>query len=208
MATTALAGRDPETSFPYNLLQTKLYAPRLRPFLVPRPHLINRLNQGLQGGHKLTFISAPAGFGKTTLVSEWVGHLRSDGTNGSQIANRTAWLSLDESDNDPARFLAYFVSALNQVEGLEATIGQKALGMLQTPRPPPTEHILTSLINEIATISDSVVLVLDDYHNIDSAPIDDALTSCLNTCRHHCIWSSPPVMTRSCLCPVCAPGAN
>ena len=86
-----------------DLLQTKLYVPRVRPSLVSRPHLIEKLNQGLQG--KLTLISAPAGFGKTTLVSEWI----------QQTKQPIAWLSLDESDNDLARFLTYFVAALHKI---------------------------------------------------------------------------------------------
>jgi LuxR family maltose regulon positive regulatory protein len=86
------------------LLQTKLYVPPLRPELVPRPRLIERLNADLH--RKLTLISAPAGFGKTTLVSEWV----------AGCSQPVAWLSLDESDNDPARFLAYFGAALQTIE--------------------------------------------------------------------------------------------
>ncbi|MCP5098470.1 MAG: hypothetical protein GY943_23215, partial [Chloroflexi bacterium] len=83
-------------------MQTKLYVPRKRPFLVPRPRLINKLNQGLSQGCKLTLISAPAGCGKTTLVSEWI----------TGCAQPVAWLSLDTGDNDPTRFLAYLVAAL------------------------------------------------------------------------------------------------
>ena len=77
------------------LLRTKLFAPPLRPNLVPRPHLIKRLNQGLQLGHKLTLVSAPAGFGKTTLVREWVGDLSRDDGKESPTTNRVGWLSLD-----------------------------------------------------------------------------------------------------------------
>jgi LuxR family maltose regulon positive regulatory protein len=126
--------------------------------------LIEHLNQGLR--HKLTLVSAPAGFGKTTLLSEWVG----------QTEAPAAWVSLDEGDNDPTRFLAYFIAALGQVEGIEATIGEGALGMLQSPQPPPTEAVLTSLLNEIAAIPDRIILVLDDYHLIEAQPIHDALT--------------------------------
>jgi LuxR family maltose regulon positive regulatory protein len=165
---------------PETLLQTKLFIPPLRQNLVARLRLIERLNQGLRLGHKLTLISAPAGFGKTTLVSEWVGGLRLDAANENQTINRIAWLSLDGGDNDLARFLAYFIAALNQVEGKETTIGKGALGMLQSPQPPPAEAVLTSLINEIAAVPDRIILALDDYHLIDSSPVDDALTYLLD----------------------------
>jgi LuxR family maltose regulon positive regulatory protein len=127
---------------------------------VERPRLIERLNEGLH--RKLTLISAPAGFGKTTLVSEWV----------TGCGRPVACLSLDEGDNDPARFLAYFTAALSRVEGIEATIGEGALGMLQSPQPPPTEAVLTSLINDIAALPDRIILVLDDYHLIESSPVE------------------------------------
>jgi len=80
------------------------------------------LNEGLH--RKLTLISAPAGFGKTTLVSEWVDKIRLAAANENQIINRIAWLSLDEGDNALARFLAYFIAALNQIEGMETTFGE------------------------------------------------------------------------------------
>ncbi|MFL5656763.1 MAG: AAA family ATPase, partial [Ktedonobacteraceae bacterium] len=143
------------------ILATKLYLPRLRPNVVSRPRLLERLNEGLH--RKLTLIAAPAGFGKTTLVSEWV----------EGIERPTAWLSLDEGDNDPARFLAYLVAALQTIA---ATIGEGVLGVLQSPQPPPPEAILTALLNEITTLPDHFVLVLDDYHVIDAKPVDQALT--------------------------------
>ena len=116
-----------------------------------------------QAVHHLTLISAPAGFGKTTLVSEWV----------AGCERPVAWLSLDEGDNDPTRFLTYLIAALQTIA---ANIGKGVLGMLQSPQPPPTELILTTLLNEITTIPDSFILVLDDYHVIDSKPVDQALT--------------------------------
>jgi LuxR family maltose regulon positive regulatory protein len=157
-----------------DILSTKLYIPPTRPELVPRPRLIERLNEGLH--RKLTIISAPAGFGKTTLVTEWLDSLRLDAKKESQIESRIAWLSLDESDNDQARFLSYFIAALNQIEGIDATFGKGALSMLQSPRPPPSDAILTSLINEFAEITDKFILVLDDYHMIEAQPIHDVLT--------------------------------
>jgi len=146
---------------PTPILATKLYIPAPRPKVVLRPRLIERLNEGLH--RKLTLISAPAGFGKTTLVSEWV----------AGCERPVAWLSLDEGDNDSTRFLVYLVAALQMIA---ANIGKGVLGMLQSPQPPPTESILTALLNEIATVPDNFVLVLDDYHVIDSKPIDKALT--------------------------------
>ena len=146
-----------------DLLQTKLYVPRVRPPCVPRPHLIQKLNQGLQTGGKLTLISAPAGFGKTTLVSEWI-------AGGKRPF---AWLSLDERDSDLTRFLTYLMAAL---QTLRPSLGKKALGMFELPEPPPTETVLTTLINEIAAVPEEFALVLDDYHILDAAPIDQALT--------------------------------
>src|SRR6202051_1597392 len=146
---------------PTSILATKLYIPRLRPNVVSRPRLLDRLNEGLH--RKLTLISAPAGFGKTTLVSEWVAF----------IERPTAWLSLDEGENDPARFLAYLVAALQTIA---ATIGEGVLGVLQSPQPPLPEAILTALLNEITTLPDQFVLVLDDYHVIDATLVDLALT--------------------------------
>jgi len=142
------------------ILATKLYTPPPRPKVVLRPRLIERLNEGLH--RKLTLICAPAGFGKTTLVSEWV----------AGCARPAAWLSLDEGDNDPTRFLAYLVAALQTIA---ANIGEGVLGALQSPQPPPTESVLTTLLNEITTVPDDFVLILDDYHVIDAKPIDNAL---------------------------------
>ncbi len=143
------------------ILATKLYIPPPQPKVVLRPRLFERLNEGLH--RKLTLISAPAGFGKTTLVSEWI----------ARCECPTAWLSLDEGDNDPTRFLTYLVAALQTIT---TTMGEGVLGALQSPQPPSTESILTSLLNKIATIPHNFTLVLDDYHVIDAKPIDNALT--------------------------------
>ena len=175
------------------LIATKLYVPPPRTKLVPRLRLTERLNEGLQ--RKLTLISAPAGFGKTTLVSEWV----------AGCERPAAWLSLNEGDNDPTRFLTYLVAALQTIA---ATVGERALAMLQSPQPPPTEPILTALLNEIATIPDPFVLVLDDYHVIDSKAADTALTFLLEHLppRMHLV-----ITTRedpNCRLPGCAPADN
>src|SRR5439155_7480097 len=133
--------------------------------VVPRARLIERLNDGLH--RKLTLISAPAGFGKTTLVGEWL----------ASCERPAAWLSLDEGDNDPARFLTYLVAALRMIA---ANIGGEILAALQSPQPPPTEAVLTALLNELAALPDRFVLVLDDYHAIDSESVDQALTFLLD----------------------------
>ncbi len=143
------------------ILFTKLYIPPPRPGAVIRLRLFERLNEGLH--RKLTLVSASAGFGKTTLISEWV----------AICGQSVAWLSLDDEDRDPARFLAYLVSALQTIE---ANLGQSVLGVLQTPQPPPIESILTLLLNEITAISGNFIFVLDDYHVIGSQPVDQILT--------------------------------
>src|SRR5919202_1662639 len=142
------------------VLVTKLYVPSPRPGAVPRPHLIARLDAGLH--RKLTLVSAPAGFGKTTLVGAWV----------AGCGRPTAWLSLDDGESDPARFLTYLVAALQTVV---PQVGAGGLGALQSPQPPPTEVLLTALLNELAALPGEVVLVLDDYHLIDATPVDEAL---------------------------------
>ncbi|MBK7181117.1 MAG: helix-turn-helix transcriptional regulator [Chloroflexi bacterium] len=145
---------------PGDILQTKLYVPQLRQSLVPRPYLIAKLNQGLHG--KLTLISAPAGFGKTTLVSEWL-------AGGKRPF---AWLSLDERDSDLTRFLTYFIAALQTVA---AKTGGLLLELLQSPQPPPPETLLTDLLNTIAAMPEPFVLVLDDYHVADAPQVDQAM---------------------------------
>jgi LuxR family maltose regulon positive regulatory protein len=155
------------------ILATKLYIPPPRSKIVLRPRLIERLNEGLSAGRKLTLISASAGFGKTTLVSEWV----------TGCKRPVAWLSLDEGDNDPTCFLTYLVAALQTVE---PKIGEGILGILHAAQsqPPPIELLLTDLLNEIIAISDNpstgsgqrFILVLDDYHVLDSKQVNGALT--------------------------------
>jgi LuxR family transcriptional regulator, maltose regulon positive regulatory protein len=147
------------------ILATKLYIPPPPPKVVFRPRLIERLNEGLLVGHTpgVTLISAPAGFGKTTLISEWV----------AVCKRQVAWLSLDEGDSDPTRFLTYLVAALRTVA---PEIGEGVLSALQSSQPPPIEVILTALLNEITALPGQYVLVLDDYHRIEAKPVDLALT--------------------------------
>jgi len=156
------------------ILITKLYIPPTRPELVSRPRLIKRLNAGLD--RKLTLVSAPAGFGKTTLVSEWVDSVRSGNLTEGKIKAKITWLSLDEGDNDLTRFLTYFTAALKQVEGIDAALGASALRMLQSSQSPPVEGVLTYLINEIAASPDRIIFILDDYHLIETQTIHNALT--------------------------------
>jgi LuxR family maltose regulon positive regulatory protein len=144
------------------ILATKLFIPPPRSKIVPRPHLIERLNEGLARGCKLTLVSASAGFGKTTLISEWI----------ANCGKPVAWISLDEGDNDPARFISYLVKALQTIQ---AGIGEGLLAALQSPEPLQIETILTTLLNDISTIPDNFILVLDDYHSIDSQPVDQSL---------------------------------
>ncbi len=155
------------------LLVTKLFIPPTRQELVPRPRLIEHLNHGLQC--KLTLISTPAGFGKTTLLTQWVDKLSVSDNGKAHPDSRIAWFSIDEGDNDPTRFLTYLIAALNRIEGGKTAVGEGSLGMLQSPQPPSAELILTQLINEIADLPDKIILVLDDYHLIDTQPIQDAL---------------------------------
>ena len=138
------------------ILATKLYIPPPRPKMVSRPRLIDQLNEGLH--RKLTLISAPAGFGKTTLVSDWLNHK----DEASPVYPfKVAWLSLDEGDSEPTRFLAYLVAALQTVD---KQFGADVLGMLQLP----IETVLTTLLNGLTAVSHHIILVLDDYHLIDS----------------------------------------
>jgi LuxR family transcriptional regulator, maltose regulon positive regulatory protein len=145
------------------LLTTKLYVPRAHPNLVPRPRLGERLTEGMS--RKLTLISAPAGFGKTTLLSEWrMIHLDSE--------YPLAWVTLEEDDNDPSRFLSYLIAAL---QAIEADTGEAALALLRSPQPALPESVLSTLINEIAAVSYDFTLVLDDYHAIDAQPVHGAI---------------------------------
>ena len=149
----------------YELLSTKLALPRPRPSLVLREPLLARLDEALE--YKLTLLSAPAGFGKTTLVSEWIA------TRGErQDPLPVAWLSLDAGDNDPARFWRYVIAAC---QAFQAGIGKSALVLLHTPRRPSLETVLTTFINELAQLAHKCVLVLEDYHVITSSQIHETM---------------------------------
>src|SRR5919202_1660775 len=127
------------------LLETKLYVPRRRRGLVPRPRLSERLHGGAEA--KLLLVSAPAGFGKTTLLAEWLA--------AAPAAERSvAWLSLDRGDNDAATFWAYLIAALRTVE---SGVGASALALLQSPQPPPIETLLAPLLNELNAVPHDLV---------------------------------------------------
>ena len=147
---------------PIELLTSKFFIPPLRPGLVPRPRLVQLLNEGVNTKRKLTLVSAPAGFGKTTLVVAWL----------RQIDLPAAWLSLDEADNDLPRFLAYLAAALQQVD---EEIGVSLRSALQSPQLPPIEKVLTALLNEIAASTDPIVVVLDDYHLLTETAIFEVM---------------------------------
>ena len=172
-----LTGREPELAQPREaeirwvptaLLETKLYVPRPRRGLVLRPRLSERLDRGTAS--KLVLVSAPAGFGKTTLLTEWL----AAGPAGERLA---AWLSLDRGDNDPASFWAYVIAALRTVA---SGIGESALALLRAPQPPPVEAVLTALLNDVAAVAGNIVLVLDDYHVIDVRGVQDGMAFLLD----------------------------
>ncbi len=179
---------------PGSILATKLYIPPARPELVPRPQLSQRLDEGLQG--KLILISAPAGFGKTTMVSAWLSERMSASREGrtqsvkDEKGNfhpsreafilqpfKAAWLSLEKEDNDPARFLAYFIAALQQIA---PEIGREAQRTFLSAQRPSPEAFLTALINELVAVPTNFVLILDDYHVIEARSIHDILTYLLD----------------------------
>jgi LuxR family maltose regulon positive regulatory protein len=143
---------------PSELLTSKLYIPPLRPNLVSRPRLIQLLSEGLQSKRKLTLISAPPGFGKTTLVVSWL----------KKIDCPAAWLSLEEADNDLPRFMAYLAAAFQQVD---EEIGTFLVGALQSTKPSMIKKVLTALLNEIALRIDPLILVLDDYHHLSETAV-------------------------------------
>lgn len=142
------------------ILRTKLRPPLIPPNLVPRPRLIERLNEGWR--RQLTLVSAPAGFGKTTLVIGWL----------NQASPLFCWLSLDEADNDPVHFLSYVIAALQTID---RDVGRTTQSLLQSTPLPPVETVMTTLINDISNMSTRFMLVLDDYHTIQSLFIHDAL---------------------------------
>ncbi|MBT8331462.1 MAG: LuxR family transcriptional regulator, partial [Deltaproteobacteria bacterium] len=141
-------------------LRTKLCVPPWRSNWISRSRLDKRMEEGF--ARKLTLISAPAGFGKTTLLVDWI--------HSHKIP--AAWFSVDKADNDPLHFLSYVILGL---QTLEAGIGKAALTMLQSPQPPPIEPMLINLINDLSRIPNEMALVVDDYHLVDTNPIHELI---------------------------------
>jgi LuxR family maltose regulon positive regulatory protein len=156
---------------PAPLLETKLYVPRSRRGLVPRPRLSERLDRGIAS--KLMLVSAPAGFGKTTLLTEWL----AAGPVAPAEERAAAWLSLDRADNDPVSFWTYVIAALRTVV---AGVGENALALLHAPQPPPIETVLTELLNDLGALAGDIVLVLDDYHVVDALDVQDGMAFLLD----------------------------
>jgi len=146
---------------PARLLTTKLNIPRSRPNLVERQHLLEKMDGGLQAGSRLTLICAPAGYGKTTLVTTWV-----------QNKQNIAWLSLNADESQPVRFLTYITAAFQTID---ASIGEGVQSILEMPQQPALEDMVTELVNNLAKSSQNIVLILDDYHAIKSARVHDVL---------------------------------
>ncbi|HEY5032499.1 MAG TPA: AAA family ATPase, partial [Actinomycetes bacterium] len=156
---------------PAPLLEMKLFVPRSQGGLVPRPRLSERLDRG--SASKLILVSAPAGFGKTTLLAEWLAAKQAAGAD----QRSGAWLSLDREDNDPTTFWTYVIAALRTVA---PGVGASALALLQAPQAPPIQTVLTTLINDLSATLSDVVLVLDDYHVIDSHDVHEAMAFLLD----------------------------
>ncbi len=150
------------------LLDTKLFVPRPRRGIVARGRLRERLDRGAES--RLTLISAPAGFGKTTLLAEWL---------ASRAAPETAaaWLSLDPADSQSSSFWSYVISALQKVS---PGVGATALALLQGPQPPPIETVLAQLLNALGTAPRETILALDDYHVIDAPDVHEAMAFLLD----------------------------
>ena len=142
------------------ILSTKLHVPRPRTDRVTRPRLTSRLNAGLD--RRVTLVAAPAGFGKTCLLSEWI----------PQSHRCVTWLSLDKGDNDPTRFWTHVIASLRQID---ADLGQSALALVESPQTPPITSIITALANDISAYPDAFAAVLDDYHAIETPSIHKAL---------------------------------
>jgi LuxR family maltose regulon positive regulatory protein len=152
---------------PMPVLATKLFVPLARAQAVARPRLVDRLDAGIRSGAKLTLISAPAGFGKTTVLSDWVARI-----GRPETGMRVAWLSIESGDNDPVRFFGYLVAALQSADA--------AIGAALPAGERPSEATLTALVNDLAGSAHEILLVLDDFHLIEDPSVRDAMVFLLD----------------------------
>ncbi|MGF9649460.1 LuxR C-terminal-related transcriptional regulator [Pseudarthrobacter oxydans] len=155
-----------------SMLATKFHVPAPRRHAVARPRLVDPLLPEARADRKLTLICAPAGFGKTTLLSQWVHRVRA-----AEPEVRVAWLSLDDGDNDPARFLAHLIAGMH---GVDATIGSGAKALLDATQAAAAEPVLVALINDLAQVGTTFIVVLDDYHAVEARPVHDAVAFLLD----------------------------
>lgn len=154
------------------ILTTKLHIPQSRATFVNRPHLIKRLDACLY--RQLTVVSAPAGFGKTTLVANWIQRLRDAEADAKSVF---VWVTLDQNDNDPVRFLTYFIAGLQKIE---TSLGEAALDWLDSSAEPPIEAVLAEVINDVVELPRHVTFILDDFHLITEPIIHKAFTFLLD----------------------------
>ncbi len=145
-----------------SILITKLYTPGRPSQQIRRGRLVERLEEGFRSGRRLSLVSAPAGFGKTSLVVEWL----------AEAGHPHTWLSLDESDNDPVRFFHYLLAAVQRVY---PDLGESTASLISGPQLPAMEGLAASLVNDLAAAGQPLVLVLDDYHLIRSAEIHQSV---------------------------------
>jgi LuxR family maltose regulon positive regulatory protein len=151
------------------ILQAKLFAPPLRRNMVPRPRLMAKLSGVVQPGIRLTLVCAPAGFGKTTLVAEWLAGASTDPRADPDAGGlHSSWITLDETDNDPVRFWRYLVTAL---QGIDSRLGASVRPALDAPQAPPIRTLLVDLANDVQAAGREIVLVCDDYHLIEREEI-------------------------------------
>jgi LuxR family maltose regulon positive regulatory protein len=173
-----------------SLLSTKLYIPRARPNAIARPRLTEKLLAGVNQPGSLVLLSGSAGFGKTTLLSEFA----------EKSQQPVAWLSLDEGDNDPSRFWTYLIVAC---QSIQPGIGESALALFRTPQPLSDEAVPTILINDLAQLNSDLVLILDDYHVIQNQSIHAAFSFLLDHVpgQLHIVLATridPPSRSRAC----------
>ena len=186
-----------------SVLGTKLHLPTPRRELVPRPRLTAQLLASPQSMPRLVLVAAPAGFGKTTMLTQW---LTATGEDRAAPTHRVAWLSLDDGDSDLPRFLTHVVAALRTTN---PDVGVDALALLENDRGFEADDVLVSLVNDLDTAAGPTVLALDDYHVIDAAAVHEAVTFLLdNLPGRRSPSPSRPGPTRRCRCPGCGPGGS